>query len=178
MMFQTAVRNPRNETAVVYLHAENVPHGWEVTYEHAWVVLEPLGETRVRAVILTDVGRELPRWSSITSTQLARRNGKLSHGVCCRRVQSGSLTHVSYNVRKPFNRACVLTTPCRFRSTLHVQWQCSNDAQGERRVECAMSGGKYRADVTCQDPMPCPAEPLAGNVACCLPQKGCAPFET
>ena len=50
VLFESAFRNPRNVTSIVFATASGVPNGWELTFEHAWVVLPPLGE--VSAVCL------------------------------------------------------------------------------------------------------------------------------
>ena len=154
LLFQFAVRNPRNETAVLYLKAENVPRGWEVTFQHAYVVLGALGEMRVLATIINDVGRELPLASPITTHDLMKNKGKLPRGVCCRRVSQSAQTHAG----------------------LLWNWQCGDDVNGDARLRCAMAGGLYRAGVTCKDTMACPREPTS-LTACCVPKKGCVEFE-
>ena len=39
ILFEAAFRNPKNSTSIIYASANNVPRGWEVTFEHQWVVL-------------------------------------------------------------------------------------------------------------------------------------------
>jgi hypothetical protein len=98
LLFNAAVRNPQNHTAIVYMKADSVPRGWEVTFEHAWVVLEPLAETTIKAVIINDVGRELPFNAPITTNPAAFELSR-ERGVCCKLTSNagGALTHLSFN---------------------------------------------------------------------------------
>jgi IPT/TIG domain len=49
---KVAIRNPRDEDAVIPVHIHGVPHGYAVQLPHAWYCLPPKGERTVEFVIL------------------------------------------------------------------------------------------------------------------------------
>ena len=144
ILFETMFRNPQNLTALIHAHAENVPRGWEVTFEHSWVVLPPLGERSVRVTILNDVGRsEAPHVAGPITTNPAAS----TFGSCCERQFGGSLV------------ANIAT------------WTCSDDPAGTQFSQCVARGGLYHRHKKCSD-VPCGRSIYTDGIACCTPN-GC-----
>jgi hypothetical protein len=137
LLFEVQFNNPENATQTVFANADNVPVGWEVTFEHAWVVLPPLGQRSVRVAILSDVGRlEAPHAFGPITTDAA--GPALPFGSCCER-SAGSLTA--------------------------VVWRCTDDAAGTQFASCTARGGFYSRHKKCSD-SPC-ARSVFVDVACC-----------
>ncbi len=47
-----AIRNPRDEDAILLVRVVGVPEGWIVQLPHHWVYLPPLGETELEAIVI------------------------------------------------------------------------------------------------------------------------------
>lgn len=138
LLFEVSFNNPENATQTVFANADNVPVGWEVTFEHSWVVLPPLGQRSVRVAILNDVGRfEAPHAYGPITTDAA--GPALPFGSCCER-NAGSLAAVT--------------------------WRCTDDAAGTQFANCTGRGGFYQRHKKCSD-SPC-ARTVYAEVACCL----------
>jgi hypothetical protein len=144
ILFETMFRNPQNLTALIHARAENVPRGWEVTFEHSWVVLPPLGERSVRVTILNDVGRsEAPYVAGPITTHPTAS----TIGSCCERQFGGSLV------------ANIAT------------WKCTDDPAGTQFSQCVARGGLYHRHKKCSD-VPCGRSIYTDGIACCTPN-GC-----
>lgn len=54
------LQNPLPRWVKLELAARGLPHGWELSTEHQWIWLPPLGEKTVAVTLFTDLGRDQP----------------------------------------------------------------------------------------------------------------------
>ncbi|XOF33597.1 MAG: IPT/TIG domain-containing protein [Candidatus Electrothrix sp. YB6] len=60
ILLEVNLQNPKNEWTHIQMHPQGIPAGWEVTVEHGWVWLPPLGTKKMQLALFTDKGRERP----------------------------------------------------------------------------------------------------------------------